>query len=259
MPLINCPECKSEISDTSLKCKDCGFPIKETLKNKNLIPIDNIKKQVISKKWQMIHIIISTVLSISLMLIIGTSKGDILEEGMIAFLCTISAYWLILSIIVRIKSYNQIRVKSVAKRFISKPWLRLHIILSIIGGCVPMIFYSIIVGIWDSDDCGSALTWPIFYWLCILILWGISKFNNGIISKRWLTVHTIINLCISIILIIYTFNIEYYSSYSNEFHKAFDNGQSMMFGQLSFIIYLIILFVSVWLINGFKQDDTEII
>ena len=34
MTLINCPECKSKISDNSLKCKDCGFPVKGTKKIK---------------------------------------------------------------------------------------------------------------------------------------------------------------------------------------------------------------------------------
>lgn len=255
MPLINCPECKSEISDTSLKCKDCGFPIKATLKDKNLKSIGNSTNQIIPKKWQ-IHVVISAALSLFAMVIAANESGynSYEEEGIISFLCTAFAYWIILSIIVRIKSYNN-RVKSVTKRFISKAWLRLHIVLSIIGGCLLMIFYSIIVGMWDIDDCGSVITWPLFYWLCILILWEISKFNNGIISKRWLTGHTIINLCISIILIIYVFNIEYYSNYSGELRREFDDGEAMFMGQLSFFLYYLILFIAVWLINGFKQDD----
>lgn len=255
MPLINCPECKSEISDTSLKCKDCGFPIKATLKDENLKSIGNSTNQIIPKKWQ-IHVVISAALSLFAMVIAANqySYNSYEEEGIISFLCTAFTYWIILSIIVRIRSYNN-RVKSVTKRFISKAWLRLHIVLSIIGGCLLMIFYSIIVGIWDIDDWGSVITWPLFYWLCILILWGISKFNNEIISKRWLTGHTIINLCISIILIIYAFNIEYYSSYSNEIKRQFDDGETMFMGQLSFFLYYLILFIAVWLINGFKQDD----
>ena len=255
MPLINCPECKSEISDTSLKCKDCGFPISETVKSENHTPLFNNKREIISKKWQIIHIVISTVLSVCIMLIFGNNYSSFnAEEGVIAFLCTASIYWLIVSIIVCIKSYIEIRAKSVAKRFISKAWLRLHIVLSIIGGCFPMIIYSMLVGEWDIDNWGSALLWPLTYWLCILILWGISKFNNGIISKRWLTGHTIINLCISIIVIIYYYNdITVYSN--GDTYRSWNDGESMMFGQLSFIIYLIILFVSVWLINGFKQDE----
>ena len=47
MPLINCPECKSEISDTSLKCKDCGFPIKGTKKiSTNRISIGTFIDQI---------------------------------------------------------------------------------------------------------------------------------------------------------------------------------------------------------------------
>ena len=144
--------------------------------------------------------------------------------------------------------------QQVTKRFISKAWLRLHIVLSIIGGCLPMIIYSIFVWEFDIYYWWSALTWPIFYWLCLLILWGISKFNTAIISKKWLSNHALINLCISIIVIIYFYNdIIVYSD--GDTYRPWDDGESMCFGQLSFIIYLIILFVSVWLINGFKQDE----
>tara|TARA_B100000780_G_scaffold248750_1_gene194199 strand:- start:238 stop:843 length:606 start_codon:yes stop_codon:yes gene_type:complete len=200
MPLINCPECKSEISDTSLKCKDCGFPIKAIRKDENLKSIGNSTNQII----------------------------------------------------LRMKSYVNLN-KSVTKRYISKAWLRLHIVLSIIGGCLLMIFYSIITGIWDLENCVSVLTWPLFYWLCILILWRISKFNNGIISKRWLTGHTIINLCISIILIIYVFNFE--DSYKGNVYRPFDESEPMVAGQLSFFLYYFILYIAVWLINGFKQNE----
>lgn len=259
MPLINCPECKSEISDTSLKCKNCGFPIKATLKDKSLKATENSTKQIIPKNW-LIHVIISTALSVFAMVIavLNSSYHSYEEEGVLTFMCTAFAYWIILSIIVSIKYYYQIRVKSVAKRFISKAWLRLHIILSIIGGCVPMIIYSIFDGKFDIEDWASALTWPIFYWLCLLILWGISKFNTAIISKKWLSIHAIISLCISIIVIIYYYNVIYVLS-NGYTSRTWDDGTSMIFGQLSFIIYLIILFVSIWLINGFKQDDTEII
>ena len=258
MPLINCPECKSEISDTSLKCKDCGFPIKATLKDKNFKTTGNYTNQIIPKNWQ-IHVVISAALSVFAMVIAAneSSYNSYEEEGIISFLCTAFAYWIILSIIVRIRSYNN-RIKSVTKRFISKAWLRLHIVLSIIGGCFPMIIYSIFVVQLDIDDWLSALTWPIFYWLCLLILWGISKFNTAIISKKWLSNHALISLCISIIVIIYYHNdITVYSD--GDTYQEWDDGVSMMFGQLSFIIYFIILFVTVWLINGFKQDDTELI
>lgn len=29
MPLINCPECQSEVSDTALKCPKCGFQLRK--------------------------------------------------------------------------------------------------------------------------------------------------------------------------------------------------------------------------------------
>ena len=202
MPLINCPECKSEISDTSLKCKDCGFPIKAIRKDENLKSIGNSTNQII----------------------------------------------------LRMKSYVNLN-KSVTKRFISKAWLRLHIVLSIIGGCLLMIFYSIIIGIWDDDNCASVFTWPLFYWLCILILWRISKFNNGIISKRWLTGYTIINLCISIIVIFYVLHYEWGQRPNGDFYYPYDDSEPMVAGQLSFFLYYFTLYIAVWLINGFKQDE----
>ena len=35
MALINCPECKKEISDTARKCPHCGYVVKSVLKDVN--------------------------------------------------------------------------------------------------------------------------------------------------------------------------------------------------------------------------------
>ena len=46
MALINCPECKKEISDQSINCPNCGYPMKslqdEHLKTENKISFNNI-------------------------------------------------------------------------------------------------------------------------------------------------------------------------------------------------------------------------
>jgi len=135
--------------------------------------------------------------------------------------------------------------KEFKERFISKGWLRLHIVLSLIGGALMMVIYSVIIKDFYTFWISAAL-WPLTYWLCILIHWGISKFNNAIISKRWLMIYTLINFCLSIIVITYFQNISYY-----------DDGISMIFGQFSFLIIYFILFVTVWLINGFKTTNNS--
>ena len=188
------------------------------------------------------------------MLIVGNSYSSFdAEEGVIAFLCTASIYWLIVSIVVAIKYASTIPTKPNAKRFITKGWWRLHILLSLIGGLLSMSLYSIIVGEWDIDDWGPAILWPLAYWLWILILWGINKFNNGILSKEGLTIHAIINCCISIIVIIYVYNIE--ETYSSKIYKPYDDGEAMFSGQLSFSLYFLLLFAVIWILNGFKEGE----
>ena len=147
--------------------------------------------------------------------------------------------------------------KEFKERFISKGWLRLHIVLSLIGGLLMMIIYSVIINDFlDYEDWGSAALWPLTYWLCILILWGISKFNNAIISKRWLVIYTLINFSLSITLITYLENMTLTSINDYTYHP-YDDGISMFFGQFSFLIIYFILFVTVWLINGFKTTNNS--
>ena len=38
MALIGCPECGTEISDKSISCVKCGFPIAQPIKTTSLIP-----------------------------------------------------------------------------------------------------------------------------------------------------------------------------------------------------------------------------
>ncbi len=37
MPLINCPECKKEVSDSATACPYCGFPVKKTFSHNKIV------------------------------------------------------------------------------------------------------------------------------------------------------------------------------------------------------------------------------
>lgn len=45
MALINCPECKKEISDQSVNCFSCGYPIREKLAPHSILQSSNVKAE----------------------------------------------------------------------------------------------------------------------------------------------------------------------------------------------------------------------
>ena len=60
MALINCPECKKEVSDYSTSCPNCGFPIKSQFISPPPLPLekDNQNKGDSSKKSFIINFIL---------------------------------------------------------------------------------------------------------------------------------------------------------------------------------------------------------
>ena len=203
-------------------------------------------KKVISKKWQKLHIIISSLLSISAMIIAGTARS-FAQEGIITFLCTAFAYWLVLLIVVTI-------IKALKNNLLNKGWLRLHMVLSLLGGVIFSLLYSILI--WDFDDTIwiTAVFWPLAYWLVLLLHYGIIIFNDSIVSKKWLKRHFFINISISILHMLYRKS-EQYEHYSGGLRNAWQDVEVGMFGISSFLIYYLLLFSVVWVINGFKKNE----
>ena len=46
MAIINCPECKKEISDIAITCPSCGFPLADYLKSKDSTEESTVKKPI---------------------------------------------------------------------------------------------------------------------------------------------------------------------------------------------------------------------
>tara|TARA_B100000927_G_C16264022_1_gene388650 strand:- start:62 stop:691 length:630 start_codon:yes stop_codon:yes gene_type:complete len=207
-------------------------------------------KKVISKNWLKLHIIISSLLSIIGMIIAANESkyNSYGEEGIITFLCTAFTYWLILLIVVTI-------IKSFKNNIINRGWLRLHVSLSFLGGIIFSLVYSTLI--WDFDETiwGVSIFWPIAYWLGLLLYYGITIFNDNIISKKWLKRHFFINLSISILHMLYRKNEIYEEAAYHGGRYVWEDFEVGFFGMSSFLIYYLLLFLCVWVINGFNKNE----
>ena len=198
-----------------------------------------MSKKIISKKWQIIHVIISIVLSAFAMTLNQYEDGSY-EEGLIALFCMAIAYWLILAIVFVI-------IKSMRIKILTKGWVRLHIIISILGGGIFCLLYSILTLTWDfnEDIWIVSIFWPIFYWIWMLINSGVLIYSKNLVSKIWLKRHYFIAWLISIIHMIYRHN----EMMADIYGVAF-------FGASTFLIYYIFLFSTIWILNGFKENES---
>lgn len=71
MALINCPECKKEISDTAPSCPNCGYIMKSNSEKKH-----SIKKKTTTRKTGCGTIIFALLIVISLTILLSTLSND---------------------------------------------------------------------------------------------------------------------------------------------------------------------------------------
>lgn len=217
-----------------------------------------MENKIISKSWMIRHIIISFFISVLAMVFFANESryNSYEEEGIIGFVCTSAIYWVLVLIYVAI-------IKAYRGKIYNKGWVRLHIIMSFVGGIIICLLLSILR--WDFDKEGIwliCLGWPCFYWLWILINSGVIFFNKNIVSKMWLKRHFYIALFISCLQMIYRITQKYsytnsegeyisYREWNQEYEIAF-------FGGSSFLIYYFLLFSTIWIMSGFKESKSLI-
>ena len=84
MSLIKCPECGKEVSTAAEVCPHCGFPIKDSLKEKQYVGPDPIdaswmeywKNAPSRKKWALTIVYFINLLLLVLFLVAGFSGGE---------------------------------------------------------------------------------------------------------------------------------------------------------------------------------------
>ena len=195
--------------------------------------------KVISNKWQIYHIAISTLLSLLFMVLVvnDSNYNSYLREGLFAFFSSCIFYWFVVLVVVTV-------IKSLKLNILSKGWLRLHIVISIFGGVIYSFLYSLFILRFDLYYFYPIIfSWPLIYWIWVLLNYGIKIYNNNLISKKWLSKHFLISLFFSNILIL----IGEYLNISLE--NTFFNGVSL------FLISYLIFFIFIWIKNGFKESE----
>jgi len=253
MKLIKCPECYCDISLNMENCQNCGFPINEVVIYD--YPADINTNKTISKKWLSIHVIISMVISIILVFANYLINYDDIEYENVLFsdvmrisleysIYLILTYWLSVFCI-------SIILSGIRKNYISIGWVRLHIIMSILGGIVVSAILWLIGN--NNLIFYSSIWWPFTYWVIVVIFIGIVKFNDGFLPKDWLGVYSIISLLVSFITYYVTNN--QYCELDNELELLIP----ILFGELSVICMWLGLFVFVWLKNGFSKSEQRIL
>jgi len=191
-----------------------------------------MENKIISKSWMIRHIIISFFISVLAMVFFANEGGysTYQKEGIIGFVCGAAIYWvLVLVIVAYIKSY---RIK-----IYSKGWLRLHAVMTVLGGGIFCLIYSILIGGHFNTDIWLAwIFWPIFYSIWMLINGGVIINNKNVVSKIWLKRHYVIAWIISIVNMIYIYD-------------GGSDSEVALFGGLTFILYYFLLFTTVWIMS----------
>ncbi len=199
-----------------------------------------MENKIISKSWMTRHIIISSFMSVLALVFFAneSSYNSYEEEGIIGFVCTAAIYWFLVLIFFAI-------IKAYRTKIYSKGWLRLHVIMIFLGGGIFCFFYSFLIWDFDEDSIWALwFLWPIFYLLWMLMNSGIIINNKNVVSKIWLKIHYAIACIISIVHMIYR-------------HKEdWDEYEVAMFGALTFLLYYLILFSTVWILSGFKESES---
>jgi len=249
MKLIKCPECYCDITFKVENCQNCGFPINEVVKYDN--PSDIVNNNTIPKKWLYIHAVISIVISFILVLssyLINYDDieyetllfSDVMRESLEYSFYLVLTYWFSVFCI-------SIILSGLRNNYISIGWVRLHIIMSILGGIVASAILWLIGN--NNLIFYSSIWWPFTYWVVVVIFIGIVKFNDGFLPKDWLGVYSIISLLVSFIVYYVTNN------QLPEFDNELELLKPILFGELSVIFVWLGLFVFVWLKNGFSNSD----
>ena len=253
MKLINCPECASEINDGDSKCNNCGFPINKILKT---APANRSEKQpsrVISKDWVKYHTFISIGLSFLLGLFVYLDGYAHLEEFVITSLLTASFYWFaVLCAYSAIKAYRD--------KLINRGWLRLHVILSIMGGGALFLFQLLIsylmLDLARSDELFVCFIWPVFYWVALTLHLAIIRFNNDIIKASTLSNISKLMILCSLLLIVYLSTFTSPSNYNGveSISMSYDPSVTTFSAAAFYLLTQIILFSVIWIKHGFQED-----
>ena len=266
MKLINCPECAFEINDGDSKCNNCGFPINKILKT---APANRSEKQpsrVISKDWVKYHTFTSIGLSFLLGLLVyldgyGSSydtpyidtEETHLWEFVITSLLTASFYWFaVLCAYSAIKAYRD--------KLINRGWLRLHVILSIIGGGALFLFQLLIsylmLDLARSDELFPCFFWPVFYWVALTLHLAIIRFNNDIIKASTLSNISKLMILCSLLLIVYLSTFTYPSTYNGveSIRMSYDPFETTVSAAAFYLLTQLILFSVIWIKHGFQEE-----
>lgn len=206
-----------------------------------------MSKTIISKKWQINHVIISSLLSLLVMILIVNENdySSYMPEGILAFVFFAISYWFVVLIVVTV-------LRSLKMNILSNGWLRLHIVLSLIGGVMYSLFYSILIfSFKDYYFFPIVFTWPLIYWTWILLSYGIKIYNNNLISKKIVSRHFLISLFISILFSIFTHLGEMDGYLEDTIRKTY------FIGAFLFIISYLIFFIIIWIRNGFKDSQVK--
>ena len=94
MALIQCPECKKEVSDRAEKCPNCAYPLKDTNSDQqddNVLTIELTSKAL---KKQMVFAVLF--LLVSFLIVIIASVNRIEALGYFGLICAVaSVIWMI--------------------------------------------------------------------------------------------------------------------------------------------------------------------
>ena len=146
------------------------------------------------------------------------------------------------------------RRENIFNKVFSKGWLRLHIVISLLGGVMLTLFSLSLLPVRNNEVIWwIAIIWPIAYWLSLLLYSKVLILSSTIISKIWSRNHFFISVLVSIltpIILHITFDQVNFLAFSRGVHAV--EAFSVVAG--SFIIYYLVLLVVVWIINGFKED-----
>lgn len=97
MPLINCPECKQQISDTAPTCPHCGFVQHATpIQGSGNISQQTVTIESTSKTWKLVIIMAILVILIGVLLSISNRSSGNLVIGLGVFLfivAKIGTWW----------------------------------------------------------------------------------------------------------------------------------------------------------------------
>ena len=138
-------------------------------------------------------------------------------------------------------------------------WLRLHVILSIIGGGALFLFHLLIIyslGVeGDSEKpFSSLLIWPVFYWVALTLHIAIIRFNNDIIKASTLSNISKLMILCSLILIVYLSTFTYPYGGLESIRMSYDPSVTTFSAAAFYLLTQIILFSVIWIKHGFQED-----